>query len=36
MNNGGWTWELSDRAADGLDALDPETQQRVLDKFDGG
>jgi mRNA-degrading endonuclease RelE of RelBE toxin-antitoxin system len=29
-----WTWELSDRAADGLGALDAETQQRVLDKFD--
>jgi mRNA-degrading endonuclease RelE of RelBE toxin-antitoxin system len=29
-----WTWELSDRAADGLGALDAETQQRILDKFD--
>jgi mRNA-degrading endonuclease RelE of RelBE toxin-antitoxin system len=29
-----WTWELSGRAADGLDALDTETQQRVLDKLD--
>ena len=29
-----WTWELSDRAADGLGSLDDETQQRVLDKFD--
>ena len=29
-----WTWELSDRAADGLGSLDDETQQRVLDKLD--
>jgi mRNA interferase RelE/StbE len=29
-----WTWELSNRAADGLGALDAETQQRVLDTFD--
>ncbi|AUX08591.1 mRNA interferase RelE/StbE [Halalkaliarchaeum desulfuricum] len=29
-----WTWELSDRAADGLGSLDDEIQQRVLDKFD--
>ena len=29
-----WTWELSDRAADGLGSLDGETQQRVLDKLD--
>lgn len=29
-----WTWELSDRAADGLGALDAESQQRILDKFD--
>ena len=30
-----WAWELSKRAAEGLEALDAETQQRVLDKFDG-
>jgi len=30
-----WTWELSDRAADGLGSLDAGTQQRVLDKLDG-
>jgi mRNA-degrading endonuclease RelE of RelBE toxin-antitoxin system len=29
-----WTWELSNRAADGLGALDAETQQRILDKLD--
>lgn len=29
-----WTWELSERAADGLAALDAATQQRVLDKLD--
>jgi len=29
-----WTWVLSNRAADGLDALDSETQQRVLDTLD--
>lgn len=30
----GWTWELSDRAADGFGALDAQTQQRILAKFD--
>lgn len=34
MSDGEWTWELSDRAADGLGALDAETQQRILDKLD--
>ena len=34
MSDVGWTWELSERAADGLGTLDAETQQRVLDKFD--
>ena len=29
-----WTWELSERAVDGLEALDAETQQRALDKLD--
>lgn len=29
-----WAWELSARAADGLDSLDADTQQRVLDKLD--
>ncbi|MFC6988458.1 type II toxin-antitoxin system RelE/ParE family toxin [Haloplanus sp. GCM10025708] len=29
-----WAWELSSRAADGLGALDAETQQRILDKLD--
>lgn len=30
----GWTWELSDRAADRLDKLDSGVQQRILDKLD--
>jgi len=30
----GWTWILSERAAEGLATLDEETQQRVLDKLD--
>lgn len=34
MGDGGWTWALSDRAAAGLETLDPEVQQRVLEKFD--
>jgi len=34
MSESGWTWELSARAADGLDALDADIQQRLLDKFD--
>lgn len=34
MSDGEWTWELSERAADGLETLDTETQQRILDKFD--
>ena len=34
MSDEGWTWKLSERAANGLEALDSETQQRILDKFD--
>ena len=34
MSDGEWTWELSDRAADGLGALDAETQQKIIDKLD--
>ena len=34
MSDGEWTWELSERAAAGMEALDTETQQRVLDKLD--
>lgn len=34
MSDAGWNWELSERAADAMDALDPETQQRFVDKFD--
>lgn len=34
MSDDEWTWELSERAADGLGALDTETQQRILDKLD--
>lgn len=29
-----WHWELSERAAAGLEALDAETQQRILEKLD--
>jgi mRNA-degrading endonuclease RelE of RelBE toxin-antitoxin system len=29
-----WTWELSERAAANLEALDPDTQDRILEKFD--
>ncbi len=34
MSNERWTWTLSARAADELAALNSETQQRFLDKFD--
>ena len=34
MSDEEWSWELSERAADGIGALDVETQQRILDKFD--
>lgn len=34
MSESGWDWQLSARAADALDTLDSETQQRFLDKFD--
>lgn len=34
MSDEEWSWELSERAADGIGALDSETQQRILDKFD--
>lgn len=34
MNESGWTWELSERAAEQLGALDVETQQRFIDKFE--
>lgn len=34
MSDDEWTWELSVRAAEGLEALDTETQQRVLNKLD--
>ena len=34
MSDEEWSWELSERAADGIGALDAETQQRILDKFD--
>jgi mRNA-degrading endonuclease RelE of RelBE toxin-antitoxin system len=34
MSDDEWAWKLSDRAADGLGALDADTQQRVLDKLD--
>jgi len=34
MSDGGWTWELAEKAADDLDALSPTEQDRVLDKLD--
>lgn len=34
MSDDEWTWQLSERAAEELGALDTETQQRFLDKFD--
>jgi len=30
----GWTWELSSKAQDDLDALSPGEQDRILDKLD--
>jgi mRNA-degrading endonuclease RelE of RelBE toxin-antitoxin system len=30
----GWTWELSSKARDDLDALSPAEQDRILDKLD--
>jgi len=30
----GWTWELSSKAQDDLDALSPVEQDRILDKLD--
>lgn len=34
MSDGEWTWELSSTAADDLDSLSPEDQERILDKLD--
>lgn len=34
MSEDEWRWDLSERAAGGLDALDSETQERILNKFD--
>jgi len=34
MSEEGWRWELSERAAEGMEVLDADTQQRVLDKLD--
>lgn len=33
-DEGEWRWELSTRAAEAMEALDADTQQRFLDKFD--
>lgn len=30
----GWTWELASKAQDDLAALDPDEQDRILDKLD--
>jgi mRNA interferase RelE/StbE len=35
MSDGDWTWELTSKARDDLDALDPTEQQRIIDKLDG-
>lgn len=32
--NKGWTWELSNRAAERMATLDNQSQQQVLDKLD--
>lgn len=34
MSDDGWTWELSSKARDNLDALSPGEQDRILDKLD--
>ena len=34
MSDDGWTWELSSKAQDDLDALSPGEQDRILDKLD--
>lgn len=34
MNDDGWTWELASRAQDDLAALQPDEQDRILDKLD--
>lgn len=34
MSDERWTWEPLERAADGMEALDADTQQRVLDKLE--
>ncbi|ELY39292.1 MULTISPECIES: type II toxin-antitoxin system RelE family toxin [Natronorubrum] len=34
MSDGGWAWELASNAQDDLDALNPDEQQRIIDKLD--
>jgi mRNA-degrading endonuclease RelE of RelBE toxin-antitoxin system len=34
MGEDGWTWRLSSKAEDDLEALDADEQQRILDKLD--
>ena len=34
MSDEGWSWELSSRAADDLESLPTEDQDRILDKLD--
>lgn len=34
MSDDEWTWELSSKAQDDLDALSPEEQDQILDKLD--
>nr|WP_245756851.1 hypothetical protein [Halogranum rubrum] len=34
MSEGDWTWELTSTAQDGLSALSPSEQERILNKLD--
>ncbi|MDQ2052741.1 type II toxin-antitoxin system RelE/ParE family toxin [Natronolimnohabitans sp. A-GB9] len=34
MSDDGWAWELASKAQDDLDALNPNEQQRIIDKLD--
>ena len=34
MSEGEWGWELASKAQDDLNGLDPDEQQRIIDKLD--
>jgi mRNA interferase RelE/StbE len=34
MSDDGWTWELASKAQGDLDSLNPNEQQRIIDKLD--